>query len=1091
MIVNRYPGKCQSCNVPLAQNEGFAYKNGYKWFSVCKSTACHRKLGLQAPTPESAVIKALSDDGFVTMPYDSAAIPLLRSMPGARWVPENKQWKVSVEIKNLRRVLEIADQLQLEVSDNLRSLAAEGTQESRDAIKRAERRRADGAELFLYQKVGVEFLALHDQTLLADDMGLGKTVQALVALPENERVILIAPAAVKYNWADEAQQWRPDYKVHICNGKNSFKMPERGEIVIINYEILPDWLTPKSIPGKKYKEAVLTEEQSAILKETTLIADEAHRAKNYKAARTQKISQLSRVCKRVWFLTGTPLMNRPQDLYGVLQAGNMNVLGSWNKFLELFNGYPNGFGGYDFGVPSPEVPERMKRVMLRRLKSEVLKDLPPKTYQKVEVSLDKETIKSLNKFLVDEGIKSKDEEAIQAELEMADLPGFEKFSEIRALLAKSRIPAMLEMVEEYEESETPLLVFSAHKAPIEALKDRAGWAIITGDTSAEERFNIVKLFQSGKLKGVGLTIQAGGVGLTLTRASHALFVDLDWTPAMNIQAEDRLCIAKGQLVAVKGKGYIPIEAVRVGDLVFTKNGNWKPVLNTNSRQHRKLVTTIKYKRFSDDLVCTHDHKLLVKREGSKPQWIEAHSVLPGDFLVTPRMNLSNEIHDELIFPKNLRHDSTQINQFGVEQNNGRYKKIPEFIRLDDESLFAFGLYLAQGFSSTVSGKGRFVSWAVHKKNRHQLERVQKWLETLGVNSSIYEDDGQGIELRGFSIELAHLFEYLFGRTAPHKHIPDGWLDNFSKIQLEKLLNAYLDGDGYRRNSQSEWGTVSQELAMQLNILVIALGNASSLTIDRSYNGRVEIYWKGLFTTNSNPSNSSLNLIDDQYVYHPISSVKTEFAKRGNNKLVVYDLEVQDDESFLVGNAIVHNCRIGQTSDKVLIKRMVSKHPLDRHIQMLLEWKLLIAHQALEVGIKFTPLKPRPLAQNIQVVEETDEELAARIKVADNEANQAEALGKLRRVLARESAKVDDVPEPVLTTGRKAMLEEALEYMIGRCDGAETRDGMGFSKPDASISRWIGASLTSGDDLPFRVLERILCRYRRQLKGQFEEIWKPE
>lgn len=505
MIVNRYPGKCQSCGKPLAQGEGFAYKNGFKWFSVCSSSACHRRLGLQAPTPEAKPIRTLSDDGFVTMPYDSAAIPLLRSMPGpngkqAQWVPETKQWKVSTEPKNLRRVIEIADQLQLEVSDTLRNLAAEGTPESREAIKRAERKRIDGAELFPYQKVGVEFLALHDRVLLADQMGLGKTLEALVALPENERVILIVPAAVKYNWADEAQQWRPDYKIHICNGRDSFKMPERGEITIINYEILPDWLTPKTIPGKKYKEAILTEEQIAILKETTLVADESHRVKNFKSARAQKVTELSRFCKRVWFLTGTPLMNRPQDLYGVLQAGNMNVFGSWNKFIELFNGVPNGFG---------------------------------------------------------------------------------------------------------------------------------------------------------------------------------------------------------------------------------------------------------------------------------------------------------------------------------------------------------------------------------------------------------------------------------------------------------------------------------------------------------------------------------------------------------------------------------------------------------------EWKLLIAQKALEESIKFTPLKPRPLAQDIHIVEETDEELAARIEAAEKEANKEEALGKLRRVLGRESVKVNDVPEPILTTGRKAMLMEALDYMISRCDGAETRDGMGFSKPDASISRWIGASLTSGEDLPFRVLERILCRYRRQLKGQFEEIWKPD
>jgi hypothetical protein len=551
------------------------------------------------------------------------------------------------------------------------------------------------------------------------------TVQALVALPENERVILIAPAAVKYNWKEEASSWRPDYKLHVCEGRNSFKMPERGEVVIINYEILPDWLTPKSVPGKKYKEAVLTSEQVQCLKETTLIADEAHRAKNYKAARTQKVTELSKVCKRVWFLTGTPLMNRPEDLYGVLQAGDMRVLGSWDKFVGLFNGYRNSFGGYDFGIPSPEVPERMKRVMLRRLKTEVLKDLPPKTYQRVDVPLDSDTIKKLNKFLVEAGMDPKSE-SLQKQLELSDLPGFESFSKIRALLAQSRIPAMLEMVEEYEESQTPLLVFSAHTAPIEALADRPGWAIITGDTPAEKRFQIQTDFQAGKLKGVGLTVGAGGVGLNLTHASNVLFVDLDWTPALNIQSEDRAC------------------------------------------------------------------------------------------------------------------------------------------------------------------------------------------------------------------------------------------------------------------------------------------------------------------------------------------------------------------------------RIGQTSDKVLIKRMCSNHPLDLHIQKLLEWKLEMAFRALEASIKFKPLKKRPLVQDIKIVEESDEELAARIKAAENDANREVALGKLQLVASREAVKVNDVPEPPLTPSRKAMLKEALEYMAGRCDGAIEKDGVGFNRPDAAIGHWIhDTGLRDEDELPFRVLERILCRYRRQLKGQFEEIWKPE
>lgn len=1117
MIVNRRPGKCQSCNQSVPAGKGFAYKNGSRWFVTCASTACHSRLGLKSPVPEAKQVRRLTEDGIIEMPFDREALPLLRSMPGARWNPDKKMWSVSIEPGDLPRVLEVADQLKLEVPELLRMQAAVGTTESQDALDRAEAaRRHDGKALYPYQKKGVEFLALHDRALLADDMGLGKTVQTIIALPDNEPVICIVPAAVKYNWRDEIQMWRKDLRVHICNGKNSFRLPEPGEVIITNYEILPAWLTPKkesgitTRAGKPILVADLTREQAQVLSQTTVVADEAQKAKNYKAARSQRMTQLCKNAKRVWLLTGTPLMNNPADLFGVMAAGDMYPLGGWNKFAQLFNGYKNRWGGWELGMPTSEVPERMKRVMLRRLKSEVLKDLPPKTYQSIYVNdMSKALRDRLNDYVIASAVMEghiepadvtkvlvKDQDEVKnlaSKLDMSSLPSFDEFSEIRALLAEARIPAMLEEVESYEDSGTPLVVFSAHKAPIKELAKRDGWEIITGDTSPEKRNGIVKAFQAGKLKGLGLTIQAGGVGITLTHASNALFVDLDWTPAWNLQAEDRMCIARGQLVSVRDKGYIPIEDVVVGDLVFTKTGRWKPVLNTHSRQHRKLLTTIKYKRFGDNLVCTHDHKLLVKRGSSDVQWIEAHLVLPGDFLVTPRQRISNDIQiDSVRFPPEFRHDPSQKNQFGADQNNGRYVEIPGFVDLNDESLFAFGLYLAQGFSSCTPGKGRFVSWSVHSKNIEQLERVQRWLNGLGVNSSIYHSDGEGVELRGYSIELANWFKYLFGRTAPDKHIPNSWIENFSKSQLEKLLAAYLNGDGYRRNSQSEWGTVSKLLAMQINLLVSSLGFASSITVDRTYSGKTQEYWKGVFTSNPKPSNHSLNMIDDEYIYHPVQSVQTEFAKRGENKLIVYDLEVEEDESFLVGNAIVHNCRIGQTSNTVLIKRMTSTHPLDQHMQQLIEYKMELAYKALEASHKFTPIKPRPLAQDIELLEESEEELAERIREAEAEAEREIALGKLGRIAAREAAKVNDTPEPELTPARKQMLREALDYMVERCDMALTRDYQGFNKPDAYIGHWLAATgLREDDDMAFRVLERILVRYRRQLKGQFEAIWKPD
>jgi SNF2 family DNA or RNA helicase len=114
-------------------------------------------------------------------------------------------------------------------------------------------------------------------------------------------------------------------------------------------------------------------------------------------------------------------------------------------------------------------------------------------------------------------------------------------SAVRAKLASSRIDAAHLLATECDEQECPLVVFSAHVEPVRSLGSREGWAFIDGSTSATDRLRIEEEFQAGKLRGVAMSIKAAGVAITLTRAWKALFVDMDWTPAGNAQAEDRLC----------------------------------------------------------------------------------------------------------------------------------------------------------------------------------------------------------------------------------------------------------------------------------------------------------------------------------------------------------------------------------------------------------------------------------------------------------------------------------------------------------------------------------------------------------------------
>lgn len=515
-MINRYDGTCATCREGVRAGDGHVRNENGRWVTYCRDHF-----------PEQIVVRnELTVDGFLYFSYSPEAVSLVRSLPGKPRFNglrgPDAAWIVSLENADRPRLLEVCDKLNISVPPVLRQY-----QQSSQAVQA----NLDG--LYDFQVTGVDFLAQHTHALLADDMGLGKTVQTLRALTAGDSVLVVCPATLKYNWRNEIARWAPGFVVTLLDSKSEFSPPAAGEIKIINFESLPKTL----LAYKKWQDVVAYKQSGNAWERTTLVVDEAHRAKNTKSQVHAKISFLSQVCKRAWLLTGTPLMNRATDLWGTLRVGNLHseVFGrgkwGWEKFQELFNAVKTRYGT-EYGNAKPEVAERLRRVMLRRNKIDVLPQLPRKTYQHLVVN---GMSASLKKTLDDLWAEFADQIAA------GELPPFEAFSQVRAELARERIPAVQDFVSDYEEQGIPLLVFSAHKAPVEAVGAREGWATITGDTPPEERAAIVQQFQAGNLKGVALTVQAGGVGLTLTRASTVLFVDLDWTPALNAQAEDRVC----------------------------------------------------------------------------------------------------------------------------------------------------------------------------------------------------------------------------------------------------------------------------------------------------------------------------------------------------------------------------------------------------------------------------------------------------------------------------------------------------------------------------------------------------------------------
>lgn len=515
IIANRFAGSCMVCSTKVAVEAGFVWKSSKGWKTLCSSSACvQTATGWDPSTYEApkrtAKLAVVDDNEVVTVAVsDYKLLPLLKAMPGARWNPSLNLWTASAAMRDRERLLEILDRGHFEVEPTLRKIRHDKTTVT--AIGRGE---AAGA--YPFQLDGIRFLASHDRAILGDDMGLGKTFQTLMSVPKGGRVLAVVPNSIKRNWANEVNKWRPDLTPIVIKKKEDFRGPKSGEVVIVHYE---------AVRGLTIKPAL-----AKALASTSLVVDEAHRCKNYKAKQTIAVTAMADLAKHTWGLTGTPLLNEPMDLYGVLSALGMirEVFGGYKGFMRDFNGY-RGRYGHTFGTPDECVPEKMRRVMLRRLKKDVL-DLPPKMYQTLVVDLeDAELTKELDTLYTEIG----GDDALE-------LPPFDRFSSLRKALAIQRIPAAQEFVADCEDQKVPLLVFSVHRKPVQVIGARPGWGAIYGSTPADKRQALVDAFQAGKLQGLALTIDVGGVGLNLTRASTVLFVDKDWTPGKNIQAEDRV-----------------------------------------------------------------------------------------------------------------------------------------------------------------------------------------------------------------------------------------------------------------------------------------------------------------------------------------------------------------------------------------------------------------------------------------------------------------------------------------------------------------------------------------------------------------------
>ena len=371
------------------------------------------------------------------------------------------------------------------------------------------------------------------RVLCACDMGLGKTPMSLWFIgrtrPKSLPAVIVCPASVKYQWQSEIQKVT-GRQAFICEGIAP-GLPVKEDLIVINYDILFHWLPvlKKLRPG-------------------TVVLDECHYCQNPKAKRTRAVRALCSKAQYVIALSGTPMLNRPIEMFPVLNMLKPSVFRSRFKYaLRYCNGKKN-YWGWDFnGVShSDELHDLLKSTcMVRRRKADVLKDLPNKMRQVVPMPLKnpEEYAQAKKNYL--EWLEERDPEAAKR---AGRAEAVSRTGGLLKLAAQLKMKAAINWLNDWlRDTDEQLVVFAVHRGAVRTLAKRldAETVTIDGSVVGRKREAARLEFQSGNARVLVGNVQAAGVGLNLTAASTVAFVQLPWQPGAVVQAEDR-CHRIGQ-----------------------------------------------------------------------------------------------------------------------------------------------------------------------------------------------------------------------------------------------------------------------------------------------------------------------------------------------------------------------------------------------------------------------------------------------------------------------------------------------------------------------------------------------------------------
>lgn len=517
---------------------------------------------------------------------------LCKGIPGATWSATEKMWRAPLAWSTclaLRSVfkseLRIGPRLAEWATNELNTRVAPC-----NALRELET--ADGDEtLFPHQRAGVQFLAAARRALLADEPGLGKTAQTIRALKElkdrGEQVfpaLVVCPNTLKKNWKREFAMWWPGVNVQVISGSATQRRKQFSEedvdVYVINWESLRSHSRLASYGSVALARCVdcgghddkVSENRCEVHKRElnaidfkAVIADEIHRSKEPKSKQTRALWAASGDADIRYALTGTPIANNVLDLWPILHWISPNEWPSKSRWIDrMVDTMFNAFGGMMVIGVKPHMREEFDAAinprMRRMLKAKVLPWLPPVIKERRDVEMSTKQKKAYEQMRDVMIAQLEDGEALTAPSPLTQTTRLLQFASSYAAIAvdeitgemsvalsepSCKIDSLMDDIDAGDFGDDSVAVCAVSRQLIDLLSARLEKAkiphgLITGAQNEDERQKAIDDFQSGRIKWILFTAQAGGVGVTLTAARRLIMLQRPWSLVDYKQALDRV-----------------------------------------------------------------------------------------------------------------------------------------------------------------------------------------------------------------------------------------------------------------------------------------------------------------------------------------------------------------------------------------------------------------------------------------------------------------------------------------------------------------------------------------------------------------------